>query len=248
MNRLSKLCITVFAAVFLTISSFAFQALPSRLLSPDKKILYEFDIRNGRPGYRISYLGRNLIDFSILNPVTKRDSPGREFRLVKSVRLDSAEQYTLFTGRSSEVNDPFQQLTLFLGEKNKNGIALIVQVRAFNDGIAFRYQFPKTDADSLFLIQEKSDFQIAGNPFVHALVLADYLSSHEGNYLHRYYQDLPKDSLMDMPILLEYPGKIYMAITEAALLDYAGMYLVKTGSGLVSNLSPLPRLPPWFHY
>jgi alpha-glucosidase len=242
-NSLSKHSLAAFTAVCFTISSFAFQALPQRLLSPDKKILYEFDIRNGKPGYQVSYLGRNLVEFSILDLITKESSSGTSYRLIKSVRLDSAEQYSLFTGRSSVVNDTFQQLTLFLGEKSKGGITLIVQVRAFNDGIAFRYQFPKAVADSLFLIQEKSDFQIAGNPFVHALVLPDFLSSHEGNYLHRYYQDLPIDSLMDMPILFEYPGKIYMAITEAALLDYAGMYLVKTGSGLLSNLSPLPSRP-----
>ncbi len=34
----------------------------------------------------------------------------------------------------------------------------------------------------------------------------------------------PADSLMDMPMLFSFPDSIYMAITEAALLDYAGMY------------------------
>ena len=43
-----------------------------------------------------------------------------------------------------------------------------------------------------------------------------------------------------MPALFEFPGNIYMAITEAALLDYAGMYLMKQQGKLVSKLSPLP--------
>jgi alpha-glucosidase len=90
------------------------------------------------------------------------------------------------------------------------------------------------------IMREHSSFKINGDPSVHALVLPDYHSSHEGNYLHRNFRDLPEDSLIDMPVLLEFPDNIYMAITEAALLDYAGMYLIKTKSGFSSNLSPLP--------
>ena len=48
---------------------------------------------------------------------------------------------------------------------------------------------------------------------------------------------------MDMPVLLQFPGNTYMAITEAALLDYAGMYLIKRNGMLTSQLSPLPNQP-----
>jgi len=139
MNQLWKQNCVTFIAVCSAINSLAFQALPQRLQSPDKKILYEFDIRNGRPGYRISYLGRNLIDFSVLSLTAKDDKPGEKLRLIKSMKLDSAEQYTLSTGRSSVVNDPFRQLTMYLGTKNSQEFRMILQVRAFNDGIAFRY-------------------------------------------------------------------------------------------------------------
>ena len=53
-------------------------------------------------------------------------------------------------------------------------------------------------------------------------------------------KDITNDTLMDMPALFEFPGKIYMAITEANLLDYAGMSLIKRNGILTSQLSPLP--------
>ena len=243
MIRKLKCCIPGLVFCFVSISSFAFHGTPVRLQSPDKHILYEFEIREGKPGYRISYNGRKLIEFSIINLVFKGDSLIQGVRLEKTVRLDSAEQYTLFTGRSNGANDPFHQLTLFLRETNAPGRAIMVQVRAFDDGIAFRYLFPKSGGDSLFLKKEESGFQIAGNPFVHALVQSDYHNSHEGNYIRRHFTDLPKDSLMDMPMLFEYSDSLYLAITEAALLDYAGMYLLKTQTGLVSNISPLLNHP-----
>ncbi len=45
---------------------------------------------------------------------------------------------------------------------------------------------------------------------------------------------------MDMPALFAFPEEIYMAITEANLRNYAGMYLKKQGGVLTSQLSPLP--------
>ena len=230
-------------AFLLTCISFcnmAFCKSPLRLLSPDSKILYEFEIHNGKPGYRISYNGRTLIDFSILDIVFNGDSLSQGLHLEKSERMDSAERYSLLTGRSNQADDLYRQLSIYLVESNSPNRKILLQVRAFNDGIAFRYIFPGSGSE-LLITQERSAFQISGNPRVHALVLPDYHSSHEGNYLHRFYRELPADSLMDLPILFEYPGNIFMAITEAALLDYAGMYLVKTRSGLTTSLSPLPE-------
>jgi alpha-glucosidase len=47
------------------------------------------------------------------------------------------------------------------------------------------------------------------------------------------------DTLIDIPTLFEFSEKTYMAITEANLRDYAGMYLKKHDGVLASQLSPL---------
>ena len=257
MNRGLRYFASVLTACCFAVSSFAFQGFPVRLLSPDKKLLYEFEIRKGRPGFSISYEGKKLLGFSGLDLVFEKDSLSQGIRLEKTNRLDSVEKYSLRTGRSSAVEDSFRQISLYLRETNPPGRAVTLMVRAFDDGIAFRYEFPGSYGDSLRIREEKSAFQITGNPFVHALVLDGFKSSHEGKYLHRSFSDLPPDSLMDMPILFSFPDSIYMAITEAALLDYAGMSLIKTKSGLVSILSPgfsqkdfavmaaLPHNSPW---
>jgi alpha-glucosidase len=225
------------------VTSFAFGQKALHLASPDKKILFEFEIRNGHPGYRVLYLGKLLVDFSLMDIRFDGDSISGGSLLEKSSERDSVESYSLLTGRSSWINDPFRQLNLFLRETKNPRRHILVQVRAFDDGLAFRYAFSNADGDSLAIKREHSEFNITGNPLVHALILPDFHSSHEGNYLHREYRNLPEDSLMDMPLLLEFPDHIFMAITEAGLLDYAGMYLTKTKSGFVSRLSPLPTQP-----
>jgi alpha-glucosidase len=257
MNQELKYFLRSVALIFISGHCFAFKTPPVRLQSPDSKILYEFEIIDGKPGYSVSYQGHRLINYSEINLVFKGDSLAQGVRLEKSERLDSTEKYILMTGRSGSVNDSFRQLNLFLREAKTPCRSIVLQIRAFDDGLAFRYFFPKEKEDTVFIVQEKTHFQIAGNPAVHALVLADYYSSHEGNYLRRYLHELPEDSLMDMPMLFAFPDSIYLAVTEAALLDYAGMYLVKARSGLVSNLSPrhsnpgfavvarLPHESPW---
>jgi alpha-glucosidase len=249
--------IPTIAFMIISVHAWSYGPAPMRLFSPDKKIVFEFEIRQGKPGYSVRFEGRRLIDFSFLNLLFRNGSPENGVRLENSARMDSAEQYTLTTGRSARVNDSFRQISLFLRELHEPGRVWVLQVRAFNDGIAFRYEFPKTGEDSLLLADERDEFQITGNPAAHALILDGFENAHEGNYLHRAYRELPTDSLIDMPLLFSFSDSIYLAITEAALLDYAGMYLVKTKSGLVSKLSPdlsrpglavtalLPHVSPW---
>ena len=64
------------------------------------------------PGYSVSYQGRKLIDFSVMNLVFKEDSMIQGVRLEKTSGWIPSERYSLLTGRSSFVNDPFRQITL----------------------------------------------------------------------------------------------------------------------------------------
>jgi alpha-glucosidase len=45
---------------------------------------------------------------------------------------------------------------------------------------------------------------------------------------------------MDLPTLFETPAHIFVGVTEADLMDYAGMYLIKENGVVRSKLSPLP--------
>ena len=132
----------IFYAVFISIIGFAHSQHQVRLASPDGRILFEFEIRNGRPGYRVLFEGKLLIDFSVMNLIFQGDSLTQGVKLEKSVILDSTERYLLITGRSSRVSDVYRQLTLNLIELGNTKRKINVQVRAFNDGLAFRYLFP----------------------------------------------------------------------------------------------------------
>ena len=69
----------------------------------------------------------------------------------------------------------------------------------------------------------------------------NYTSSHEGIYQTIPFNQIATDTLLDMPTLFEISNNTFMAITEAALVNYAGMYLSRYNNELVSKLSPLPN-------
>jgi len=113
-------------------------------------------------------------------------------------------------------------------------------VRVFNDGIGFRFEFPEQEWKSYTLTNEQTEFNIDGNPIVRSLLLPNYTTSHEGEYSVLPLNNIKNDTLMDVPTLFELENGNFVAITEAALSNYAGMYLVRKNGKLVSSLSPLP--------
>jgi len=107
--------------------------------------------------------------------------------------------------------------------------------------LAFRYEFPDTEKQHEFILTDEiSTFNFPAATNVHTLFLPNYTSSHEGLYHSLPLDKVPEDTLMDMPALFETPDHIFTAITEANLLNYAGMYLSKEHGVLRSKLSPLP--------
>jgi alpha-glucosidase len=212
-----------------------------RLTSPDKNIIFSFQIQHGQAVYNISYKNKLIVNNSRLSLNFTDGDFENDLRINTSVYKDAIEAYELVVGKTKSVHDYYKQVTIQLQQASTQRLINFV-VRAFNDGVAFRYEFQKgAGTDSFALTDEHTTFNLSDNPTVHALLLPNYTTSHEGFYTALPLSDIKEDTLMDMPALFEFPDHIFLAITEAALLDYAGMYLSKHNGLLVSKLSPLPR-------
>lgn len=211
------------------------------LSSPDGKIVFTGKLANKFLVYKISYKDRTIVDYSVLH-LQFNNSDSGSFRLFrKPLFRDSTDDYDLVTGKTKHVHAHYREVTIPLEGIKAGSWKVNMVVRAFDDALAFRYEIPQQENGPGFtLLDENTTFKLAGDPQVHALLFPNYTSSHEGFYANMPLSKIAEDTLMDMPALFEFPGKIYLAITEAALLDYAGMYLSRHNGILVSKLSPLP--------
>ena len=231
--------ITVISCLFYCCSIVAQQK--AKLASPDGSIVFLFSLQKNKPQYSVAYNKKLLIQNSSLNLVFDDGKPFENCTMKQQPIFSSAtESYNLVVGKTSSVNHRYKKAVIFLQGDNYN---INLEVKAFNDGLAFRYVFPKQKNKTNFtLLEEKTQFNFTGNPVIKALQLPNFTTSHEGLYTTSPLSEIKNDTLIDIPALLQFPNNIFLAITEAALLDYAGMYLIKRKGILTSQLSPLPTL------
>lgn len=127
-------------------------------------------------------------------------------------------------------------MTVPMQEPSDSGRLINLVVRAFDDGIAFRYEFPEQKAwDSYVMYDERTQFNLQGNPMALLMYLPGYVNTHEGVYSHVRYDKVARKRLIEMPATFEFDNGVAVAITEAAIRDYAGMYLMKEKGGLVGK-------------
>ena len=208
--------------------------------SPDGKINYQYTITNGQPSYSVSFNGKNVIDESDLSMNFKENGFLKNLKVTHSAKKKINETYDLIVGKSKNIENNCNELRVDLRENSDPGRQLVFVIRTYNDGVAFRYEFPEQkNWKSFEMTDELTYFNISQNPTVYSLWWGNYNNDHEGLYNIVPFNKIKKDTLLDMPALLNFSDKIYMAITEANLRDYAGMYLKKKEGKLVSQLSPL---------
>ncbi len=224
---------------FVLVSFYSFSQKKIQVSSPDKNLVFNFTLLHSQPAYSISYKSKILINNSTLSLDFDSFSFSKNIKVANPIYRDTTEEYDLITGKTSHVKTHYKEALIPLSDASQKRIN--IRVKVFDDGVAFRYEFPEQNNwQSYVLTNENTTFRLNGNPVVHTLMFDNYTSSHEGVYQTLSYNNLVPDTLLDMPALFEFPDSIYMSITEAALVNYAGMYLSKEGDKLTSKLSPLP--------
>lgn len=108
--------------------------------------------------------------------------------------------------------------------RHASGQIYIVDVRAFDDGVAFRHEVPGAgrrvpDAATAFTLPPRS------------IVWTHGLRGHyEELYERRSIEDVPPGTWVGPPVTFQLPGGGYGSITEADLRGYAGMALQADGA------------------
>ncbi|HOW89339.1 MAG TPA: glycoside hydrolase family 97 N-terminal domain-containing protein, partial [Elusimicrobiales bacterium] len=198
------------------------------------------DGKEGIPVYRVSYKGRELVAASRLGLDLAGSGPlksGLSAAVLYTKESDSVSP-VLF-GKRGEARDHYREAAVSLSEKGPGGRVLNIIFRAYDDGIAFRYLIPEQEHISSFGIKEElTEFAFSGNPETYYLP-QDFGSHYEAYYRKDRLKKAPAGVQIGLPMLLKHGKGPYLAVTEAALTDYAGLYLAGAGGGVFrSRLAP----------
>ena len=222
---------------------------PLSVSSPDGRLVVNLTLPSGSgatapPTFSVSFRGRELLRDSALGLVLDEKGELQAGAKLISTRRDRHDEtYRVLAGKQNPIRNQYEELTLHLKSPGGHQSALIFRV--FNDSVAFRYSIPEQDSlHALTITDEKSIFSFVGNPRTHVTYCDSYTTSHEALYESVPLTAVQRDKLIDLPALFEYEDGTAVAITEANLQHYAGMYLKKPAGqeagDLKSDLSPLP--------
>lgn len=206
--------------------------------SPDGRLKFSLEVSPEAFSYKVDYKKQPLITNSLLGFDFDSGEFCSDLQVGKVSRKSIDENYTLIIGKVSTAHNHCNEVTVPLQEPaTKRKIDLIV--RAFNDGIAFRYEFPEQEEwNGYVMYDEKTQFNLTGKPKALLMYLPGYANTHENLYEHVTYDNIAPKRLIEMPVTFEFGNKTFASITEAAVRDYTGMYLMKEENKLVGKLSP----------
>jgi len=242
----------LFAAVGMLVSSSAvLAAAPVVCRSPDGKLAIEFSLRNDGsapsvPHYRVRTGKGEVVGWSRLGVgLAGGERLGGACEMIGVEARAVRDEYEQFPGKRRRVVGRATETTIRLRERAEPHRRWEVVLRAYDDGVAFRYRFPKQDGWKRLLIAgERTRFAFPRGTVAWALPLNGFTTSYERRYQRLNVDQLPAKWLLGLPLLVRLPSAGWAAVTEADLDEYAGMYLAPMkGGNLSARLSPLPKEP-----
>jgi alpha-glucosidase len=231
----------------------------AEVTSPDGRNRVIVQLTEGRLQYSLARNGRPLILPSLLGFEFRGAPPLRDgLRITDTTRQSHDQWWTQPWGEVARVREHYNELAVSVEEAAPPARRFVLRMRAFDDGIGFRYELPEQPGLGAFeLTGELTEFAMADN------ARAWWIPSNRPRMdrSEMLYASSPM-SLLDSvqtPLTMETrDGRTFMVIHEANLADYARMNLAgQRGESrtLRADLAPMadgikvrgqtPFVTPW---
>ena len=244
------------------------------LFSPDGRMGVGVDLRDkGDFTYTVTYKGKTVIGSSGLGfKLNVPDVSLAKFALLSADSSVTDETWKPVWGEQSSIRNNYKQLFIRLQDKGGSGISVNIVFRVFNDGVGFRYEFPKQDKLNHFIVgDELTQFAMTGNhkafwipgdydtnEFAYYTTnLADVDATGGGKAQEIHAKTFFDKNAVQTPLMMKSKDGLYINLHEASLVNYPAMNLVldKSSFTFKSHLVPdakgnraylqTPAVTPW---
>ena len=236
-----KKIFTCIPCLFLALQLSAQQVSP--ITAGMNKVKMEFMLdAGGRPMYSVSYDQKAVIKPSRLG-IKILDDTGLDsnFAITGTERKSVDDQWKPVWGEVSTIRDHYEQVTIHLRQQSGQRRLLDIVFRVFEDGVGFRYEFPKQNNLKYFIVSDEvTEFALAGNNKTF-WIPGDY-DSNEYPYTTSKISEVdnrpvvagsddiavkfvPDPYAIQTPLMMKTDDGLYINIHEAALVNYTSMQL-----------------------
>lgn len=192
-----------------------------KIESPNGNIKVSFDLKE-KVYYTVHFRDELVIYPSPLSLTVNEDEVlGYKPELVSSKKKSVDENIETVWGRRKTINDKYNEIDL----KFKKDFGIVFRV--YDDAVAFHFYTRLKDV--MKVRSEQSSFYFPENLKILSYGVDDFHTSFEeiGKWVN--ITDLSKESFAYPPAIVDFKGKFKVAIAEANVRDYPGMYLSKPG-------------------
>ncbi len=201
-----------------------------KIKSPNGLLVLNVNSIDGLLTYDVTFNDKTVIENSSLGLKTISKEIGKKVVLNKPETYKIDETYT-WRGVHSLATNKCNGAKIKINENNSSWI---LDVRVFNDGVAFRYLLDVQKNDSI--IADNSTFVI---PTGSTIWSQNNIKYYEGKYKAQLIDTIKKGEIAGPPVTIQLKDNNgYVSITEAGLVNFAGMSLMSDGNrGYKANLA-----------
>jgi len=191
--------------------------------SQDKRIKLDLFLDKGRLLYRVTFKASAVIEYSHPGIAVDGTDLCADCEIGKAEQFQINERYPTRGVHSQAVNHC--NGARFALRHTKSGTGFTIEVRVFDDGIAFRFVVPGNG-------KSRVPDEVTGFTFPPASIawFHDLEGHYEGIPTRQKIDDLQAGAWAATPVTVVLPGGLgYAAVTESGLVNYAGMALQTDG-------------------
>lgn len=245
-----------FAALFATVAAFA--AEPAEISSPDGNLRLSVDAVDGVPAYSLTYKGICVVEPSRLGFSLRYERGMKEgFSISGSESGCSDSWWYPVWGEYARVRNHYNELLVHF-EQEGSGRLMDIRFRLFDDGLGFRYEFPKQPTLHIFEVEEElTEFRLC-HDYTAFCMPGDY-ETNEFSYTTARISQLREqlvlqsealfghdrksdgDLVIQTPVMLKGDNGLYVNIHEAALVDFPAMELDVDDGSFVFSAALVPN-------
>jgi alpha-glucosidase len=236
-----KWIILISLSLFLTFSCDSSDS--TKVKSPNQKIIFTVFV-DEMIEYSINVGAAKIIDQSELS-FEFQNMPilGKDMEIINITNKSVDESWKPVLKRYESIRNNYNEVIIEMKEKNYPSRNLNMEIRVYDDGVAFRMHF--LPADKTFenvIMNELTQFNFHSDYTCWAVDYKEFDSHQESEFVEHKLSEITNDMLIGLPLTIKFNGRLYGAVTEAALIDYAGMYLSPNNQSgdfsLKSQLAP----------
>lgn len=223
--------------LFFTLSLLQAQSV----VSPSKRISLDFKLTaNGQPTYTVAYKNKAVVQESAMGiKLKEKRALDANFSIQGSKNSTFNDSWKPVLGEQATIVNHYNELTVSLIQKETN-VKMNIIFRVFDEGIAFRYDFPKQAELNYFIISDEvTQFNLTEN-YKTFWIPGDF-DSNEYEYNETKLSEIdnskidmnngigvksiPGKYIVQSPLMMKSAAGLYVNIFEAAVVNYPVMHL-----------------------